>query len=59
MLQSIHKPSLIMNDCSRNIKDLAVIGMANKTPYLGRSWSLPNDSKHNKAGFSAISTYLL
>jgi hypothetical protein len=33
-------------------------GVANKTPYLGRSWALPNDSKHTiyEAGFSTIST---
>jgi hypothetical protein len=33
-----------------------LIGVANKIPYLGRSWALPNDSKHNEAGFSTIST---
>jgi hypothetical protein len=31
-----------------------LIGVANKTPYLGRLWALPNDSKHNEAGFSTI-----
>jgi hypothetical protein len=35
----------------------ALIGVANKKKtYLGRSWALPNDSKHNEAGFSTIST---
>jgi hypothetical protein len=33
-----------------------LIGVANKIPYLGCSWALPNDSKHNEAGFSTIST---
>ena len=40
------------------IKHMGVqlIGVANKIPYLGRSWTLPNDSKHNEGGFSTIST---
>jgi hypothetical protein len=40
------------------IKHMGVrlIGVANNTPYLGRSWALPNDLKHNEAGFSTIST---
>jgi hypothetical protein len=33
-----------------------LIGVANKISYLGRPWALPNDSKHNEAGFSMIST---
>jgi hypothetical protein len=33
-----------------------LIGVANKTPYLGRSLALPNDSKHNEAGFSMTLT---
>jgi hypothetical protein len=32
-----------------------LIGVANKTSYLGRLWALPNDSKHNEAGFLTIS----
>ncbi len=28
-----------------------LIGVANKTLYLGRSWGLPTDSKHNEADF--------
>jgi hypothetical protein len=40
------------------IKHMGVqlIGVAKKTLHLGRSWALPNDSKHNEAGFSTIST---
>ena len=33
-----------------------LIGVANKMQYLRRSWTLPNDSKHNEASFSTIST---
>jgi hypothetical protein len=33
-----------------------LIGVANKTSYLGRPWALPNDSKRNEADFSTIST---
>jgi hypothetical protein len=33
-----------------------LIGMANKTSYLGCPWALPNDLKHNEAGSSTIST---
>jgi hypothetical protein len=33
-----------------------LIGVANKTSYLGRSWALPNNSRHNEAGISTIST---
>jgi hypothetical protein len=36
-----------------------LIGVANKTPHLEYSWALPNDSKHNEAGFSMVSTDLL
>jgi hypothetical protein len=32
------------------------IGVANNTPYWGRSWALPNDSMHNEGGFSTILT---
>ena len=32
------------------------IGAANKMQHLQRSWTLPNDSKHTEAGFSAILT---
>jgi hypothetical protein len=35
-----------------------LIGVANKTPYLVRSWALPNDSKYNEADFSTDSLYL-
>ena len=35
------------------------IGVANKTKHLRRSWTLPNDSKHNEASFSTISTDML
>jgi hypothetical protein len=35
------------------------IGVANKTLYLGHLWALPNDLKHNEAGFSKFSTCLL
>ena len=28
-----------------------LIGVANKTHFLRRSWALPNDSKHNEASF--------
>jgi hypothetical protein len=39
------------------IKHMGVrlIGLANKILYLGRSWALPNNSKHNEAGFSTDS----
>ena len=33
-----------------------LIGVANKMQYLRRSWTLPNDSKHNEANFSTTST---
>jgi hypothetical protein len=33
-----------------------LIGVANKTRYLGRSWALPNDSKHNEVDFLTIPT---
>jgi hypothetical protein len=36
-----------------------LIGVANKIPYLGLSRALPNDSKHNEAGFSTILIDLL
>ena len=36
-----------------------LIGVANKTKHLRRSWTLPNDSKHNEASFSTISTDML
>jgi hypothetical protein len=58
--------SLIVDDlylhnllgCAHAHKHMGVrlIGVANKIPYLGRSWALPNDSKHNEAGFWTIST---
>ena len=32
------------------------IDVANKTQYLQRSWTLPNDSKHTEASFSTILT---
>ena len=32
---------------------------ANKMQYLRRSWTLPNDSKHNETNFSMISTDML
>jgi hypothetical protein len=32
-----------------------LIGVANKTQLLQRSWTLPNDSKHNLASFMTIS----
>ena len=35
---------------------VVLIGVANKMQYLRRSWTLPNDSKHNEASFSTIST---
>jgi hypothetical protein len=37
-------------------KGVRFIGVANKTPYLGLSRALPNDSKHNEVDFSTIST---
>jgi hypothetical protein len=53
--------SLIVDDlylhnllgCAHAYKHMGVrlIGVANKLPYLGRSWALPNDSKHDEAGF--------
>ena len=36
-----------------------LIGVANKMQYLRRSWTLSNDSKHNEASFSTISTDML
>ena len=36
-----------------------MIVVANKMKYLRRSWTLPNDSKHNEASFSTISTDML
>ena len=36
-----------------------LMGVANKMQYLRRSWTLPNDSKHNEASFSTISTDML
>ena len=36
-----------------------LIGVANKMQYLRRSWTLPNDLKHNEASFSTISTDVL
>jgi hypothetical protein len=33
-----------------------LIDVANKIPFLGHSWALPNNSKHNEAGFAMIST---
>ena len=36
-----------------------MIGMANKNEVLRRSWALPNNLKHNGAGFSTILTDLL
>jgi hypothetical protein len=33
-----------------------LIGVANKTQILIRSWTLSNDSKHSEAGFTTIST---
>jgi hypothetical protein len=33
-----------------------LIGVANKITHLGCPWALQNDSKHNEAGFSTIST---
>ena len=38
---------------------VVLIGVANKMQYLWRSWALPNDSKHNEASFSTISTDML
>ena len=38
---------------------LVLIGVANKMKYLRRSWTLPNDSKHNEASFSTISMDML
>ena len=35
------------------------MGVANKMQYLGLSWTLPNDLKHNEASFSMISTDML
>jgi hypothetical protein len=42
--------------CAKSIWGVRLIGVTNKTSYLGRPWALPNDSKHNEAGFSMIST---
>jgi hypothetical protein len=36
-----------------------LIGMANKTSYLGRLWALPNDSRHNEAGFRCFRWFRL
>ena len=36
-----------------------LIGVVNKMKYLWRSQTLPNDSKHNEASFSTISTDML
>jgi hypothetical protein len=42
--------------CTKHM-GVRLIGMANKKKMcLGRLWALPNDSKHNEAGFSTIST---
>jgi hypothetical protein len=41
--------------CTKYI-GVRLIGVANKTSYLGRLWALPNDSRNNEAGFSTIST---
>jgi hypothetical protein len=41
--------------CTKHI-GVRLIGVANKTSYLGRLWALPNDSRHKEAGFSTIST---
>ena len=38
---------------------VVLIGVVNKMQYLRRSWTLPNDSKHNEANFSTISTDML
>ena len=44
---------------NRSTWSVVLIGMANKKKYLQRSWALPNDSKHNEASFSAMSTDML
>ena len=36
-----------------------LIGVANKNAVLRHLWALPNDSKHNRASFSMISTVWL
>ena len=38
---------------------VVLIGVANKRQYVRRSWTLPNDSKHNETSFSTISTDML
>jgi hypothetical protein len=44
--------------CTKHM-GVQLIGVANKTLYLGRSWALPNNSKHNEADFLMISIDLL
>jgi hypothetical protein len=44
-----------MRMCRKHI-GVRLIGVANKILYLGRSWTLPSNSKYNWAGFWKIST---
>jgi hypothetical protein len=41
--------------CTKHM-EVQLIDVDNKTSYLGSSWALPNDLRHNEAGFSMIST---